>query len=1404
MRETGTFAGRYSYDQIITGSKTGEALIAIDEETLAYVVIKRPDMQQPNADLLNASIADIAREERALATAGIHSHPAVCHLLDVGTAASNGREYRYIVIERARGETLADLAAGYQQQGQPVPEGLVYRLLAQLLDVLRVSHEHGVVYNDVKLDHLFWDETAQQLKVIDWGNARFMADDDAVRPSDDVFQVGELVFELLTERKYTPVPHHAWEAEGRPAFDVGRHAGVSEALRPLLSRALHPDPTQRYADAGDMLAALQPLLDESATYVRTHADQLAQLTGDPARVDEAEAVLAALLRHDPEHPQVRALASQLAATTARRGEAATRLALIEAVLAEDWAQVREHGERAGLPLWVAFARLMQQALRGMAPVGCAALSSKARDAALYYLQQPRALWSAEAVLRPAGDSLICMDNLLLAELARDAGVRWLVPALADLFRHAGNGFSRDDSEAVIAALAGRHAVATPAELSQAYDGVVQALSGCQAAVTAQDGFAAVLALVRDLRAMAVDADDALSRRDPTGYASALSRIAGHDPHNTSIMARLYGLPGPVMALAGAPARLDEPCAPAQFGAWLDSIAPVAAAAGSGPLQAAVPAMVQAWLQVEAAAERNDVAGLRSALADLRRSVTTSNALRLIAVVDGLQGLGRERPWLFSRDAAVAVLVDEGFAALARGEAGVVVAQFSGAGEAVAPWLVYLTALDQAQHALLQGDGARAGDALATVEGAPMREAHWQVLTEIRAVYDALRLGNTAKAQHVLDTLLAEHEVLAAHLPLASKAQARVAAQAGVVDALLRFVDRPETLVDEAASFADDFRVDAVRAAEGVSSRVRQALHDWRAGRFQQATTGLERALADAQRLPALHLGVPLTDCQRSIQQHLAQVQATTGQLNDVLAEVRSARTERRAVDDVLVLGHLTRLVEQMPDDGAHRPAAWRDAFRTLTGPKAAGMDAAAKAAVLPAHDVTEDELIYPLFDLLIHGRARTAQPVPARRTSPAARLAGDAPRAGLLSQPLVRVGLAVVAVLLLATVLGVVFTQLGGDDALPPVSDAATTVDAGTTVAAASEATATLPPTTDAPMPTIAPTVEPTLAAFCAQVSSLEAGDQWANLVDFVDANALVVAADATCDGRGLAAIQGQAWSVIGQAAYRDADYATAISALNTAISLGGVDMETVSILVRCAEARAAGGQAALQTVYDEYGEGLVNTVCGLAVAEDREALDLLARMATRNVDLVSDCPRSTCPALFESEQTPGLFLASTFFGNDRGALVFDERFQRRTTDTAWEGRVRQLAVTFEIASLSPNSFPYGRAFGIVVNRGIYLLATSQSPLSARVEVLRAPGGGALCAPPPDNVVALTNAIDEQQAATLAIDWSPETQAMQFYLNGVALCETPLSVPELLEVGVAIEGEGTSLRVVDLQVELAP
>ena len=100
------------------------------------------------------------------------AHPP--RLLDQAHDFTQGTANYFFVSELAPGETMAALLQQSRQTGKPFPRRIIITVLDALFDLFSRAHKAGVLWNDVKLDHIYWHDATSQIAVIDWGNALFL------------------------------------------------------------------------------------------------------------------------------------------------------------------------------------------------------------------------------------------------------------------------------------------------------------------------------------------------------------------------------------------------------------------------------------------------------------------------------------------------------------------------------------------------------------------------------------------------------------------------------------------------------------------------------------------------------------------------------------------------------------------------------------------------------------------------------------------------------------------------------------------------------------------------------------------------------------------------------------------------------------------------------------------------------------------------------------------------------------------------------------------------------------------------------------------------------------------------------------------------------------------------------
>ena len=165
-------------DAPIGSGDAGEvyAVACVDQPELAGV-LKRP-AHIATGGTIQRQAGQIAQERLALAQLeglpACKAHPPL--ILDEAPAFTQGTANYFIVSETAPGEDMAAMLARTRQEGVPFPRRVILTVLDALFDLFARAHRVGVLWNDVKLEHIYWDNATGGVAVIDWGNAQFLAE----------------------------------------------------------------------------------------------------------------------------------------------------------------------------------------------------------------------------------------------------------------------------------------------------------------------------------------------------------------------------------------------------------------------------------------------------------------------------------------------------------------------------------------------------------------------------------------------------------------------------------------------------------------------------------------------------------------------------------------------------------------------------------------------------------------------------------------------------------------------------------------------------------------------------------------------------------------------------------------------------------------------------------------------------------------------------------------------------------------------------------------------------------------------------------------------------------------------------------------------------------------------------
>lgn len=251
-----------------------------------FAAVHRPSGREVAVKMLESSHRDSLElrfrlQREAVVLAGVES-PHVGRILGFGYED----EHPFLVLERLRGETLADLL---KRQGRvSLTELAVW--VEHLLIGARDCHAAGVIHRDIKPANVFLQDQAPGLasaKLIDFGVARlkeivhdgrsltsthhllgsmgYMAPEQFQNakhagPQTDVYAIGVVIFRCVSGR--LPFVSKSFEALikmklEQPCPVLSSMAGVArnERLDAFVQTALAPHPSSRFDDGKQMLEA---------------------------------------------------------------------------------------------------------------------------------------------------------------------------------------------------------------------------------------------------------------------------------------------------------------------------------------------------------------------------------------------------------------------------------------------------------------------------------------------------------------------------------------------------------------------------------------------------------------------------------------------------------------------------------------------------------------------------------------------------------------------------------------------------------------------------------------------------------------------------------------------------------------------------------------------------------------------------------------------------------------------------------------------------------------------------------------------------------------------------------------------------------------------------------------------
>ncbi|MFJ5957432.1 Stk1 family PASTA domain-containing Ser/Thr kinase [Paenarthrobacter sp. NPDC092416] len=271
--------GRYELGDLIGRGGMADVYRGTDTllgRTIAVKVLRADLARDPQFQ------ARFKREAQAVAAL---NHPSIVAIFDTGeysVPGGPGEDVRvpYIVMEFVSGRTLRDMIKANELS---VNDSVGYTL--GVLAALEYSHRAGIVHRDIKPANVMVCGDTGEVKVMDFGIARAMADSAAtmtqtqavvgtaqylspeqargetVDARSDLYSAGCLLYELLTGRPPfvgdSPVSVAYQHVRETPDLASTHNPDVSEALDSVVAKALQKGRADRFQDAAAFRRALR-------------------------------------------------------------------------------------------------------------------------------------------------------------------------------------------------------------------------------------------------------------------------------------------------------------------------------------------------------------------------------------------------------------------------------------------------------------------------------------------------------------------------------------------------------------------------------------------------------------------------------------------------------------------------------------------------------------------------------------------------------------------------------------------------------------------------------------------------------------------------------------------------------------------------------------------------------------------------------------------------------------------------------------------------------------------------------------------------------------------------------------------------------------------------------------------
>lgn len=291
-------SGRYRIQRLLAHGGMASVYEALDLQLHRQVAIKVLASHLSGDAVFKEKFLTEARVAAAL------NHPNLVNIYDQGQHG----EFAYLVLELVTGTTLRHVLDDFKT----IDSERAVELMKSVLEGLDAAHRAGIIHRDIKPENILLSNEGR-IKLSDFGLARtvdnrteakdvlgtvgYMAPElvtgGTATKATDVYACGIMLYEMLTgqrpyqgEQSMQVAYQHANSRVPAPSF---LNAEVSPALDRIVLLATEPNPSNRPADAKDLLESFSALNDsDNRTRVISPVEggQVTEVLGETVASDE--------------------------------------------------------------------------------------------------------------------------------------------------------------------------------------------------------------------------------------------------------------------------------------------------------------------------------------------------------------------------------------------------------------------------------------------------------------------------------------------------------------------------------------------------------------------------------------------------------------------------------------------------------------------------------------------------------------------------------------------------------------------------------------------------------------------------------------------------------------------------------------------------------------------------------------------------------------------------------------------------------------------------------------------------------------------------------------------------------------------------------------------------------------